>query len=204
MTIARKSPTFIKSVEKAGAFITGALLLFRVFFGMALDSYLLIGITLFAIFYLWFGFFIFTNAIPLDILDRRKRAEFTPFVITSSIFMGAVYSLGTISILYAIYFYPQMQLMLWFAFLLLLLSGAAMYLYNRLNPEKQVFCRQYFYRSAAYGVIILLLLVIPVETRLNVLYRKHPDFIESYMEYRKNPDVPENLQRLREERSRFR
>lgn len=204
MTIARKSPTYIKSVEKVGALITSALLLFRIFFGMALDFYLLIGITLFAIFYLWFGFFIFTNAIPIDILDRRKRAEFTPFVITSSIFMGAIYSICTISILYAIYFYPQMQFMLWFAFLLLLSSGGAMYLYNHLKPGKLLFCRQYAYRSAVYGGIIFLLLATPIETRLKVLYRKHPGFIEAYMEFHKNPDEPENLERLREERSRFR
>jgi hypothetical protein len=204
MSIARTNPTIINSIERIGSVVVALLLLFRILFDTSLNFVMLTAITLSAVYYLWFGFFIFTNAIPLDIIDRRKRAAFTPFVITSSILMGVVYSVCMISILFAFNFYPHMQFMLWFAFILILSSGGFLFTYHKIQPGESTFIKQFIRRSAIFGAFILFLLLIPVEKRLEVLYRKHPGFIQAYKEYRQNPDLHENIDKLREERSKFR
>lgn len=204
MTIARTNPTLINYIERIGSIAIALLLLIRIFFGTYIDIFLLTAITLSAVFYLWFGFFVFTNAVPLDLVDMKKRAAFTPFVTTTSILMGVVYSICMISVLYAFYFYPRMQFMMWFAFILLIFSGGILYIYHQTHPGEWNFIKQFVRRSSIMGLFIFLLLVIPVETRLKVLYSKHPGFIEAYGEYRLNPESQENLERLRDERSKFR
>ena len=157
-----------------------------------------------AVFYLWTGFFLFTNTLPLDIVEKGKRAAFTSFRITVSIGMGFVYSVSLISILYAYFFYPQMQLMLSFSFMLIFISTFLIVLYHYFNKNEFVFVKQFYKRSTILGVFILMIIVIPLETRLEILYRKHPGFIEAYIEYHQHPDAPEAIDKLRSERSKFR
>ncbi len=184
--------------------IVGTLLIFRILFGTLLDFYLLTITTLLAIFYLWSGFFIFTSARPSDIFDRKKRAAYTPFIIVASITMGVIYSLCFITILHAIFFYSLMHFMLGFSLFLILLSTALISLYFWFNQHEWLFMKQLYIRSAAIGLFILLIISIPLETRLHVLYRKHPGFIEAYKEYQQQPESQEALDRLRDERSKFR
>ncbi len=204
MTVARKEPTFIRNIEKYGSYAVILLICFRVFFDTRLDIFLLTGITLLAVFYLWFGFFIFTNARPIDIIDKGKRYVFTPFKITASIIMGVIYSISLISILYGFFFYPRMQFMLGFSFLLLLVSACILIVYHWLKKPDPIYLKQFYKRSVILGSFVLMIIIAPVETRLAVLYQKHPGFIEAYMEYRNDPNSPETLDKLRNERSRFR
>ena len=104
MTVARKEATLVKKIEKIGQLVAGLLIFYRLIFGTSLDFFLLTSITMLAVYYLWMGFFIFTNAIPSDIIDRKKRAALTPLKIAVSIAMGVVYSVCIITILYAIFF----------------------------------------------------------------------------------------------------
>ena len=204
MTVARKESTYIVIIEKFGLAAVALLLCFRIFLNTQLDIFLLSGITLLAVFYLWFGFFLFTNAIPIDMIDKKKRSVFTPFKITSSIVMGVVYSISLISILYAIFFYPRMQFMLGFSFLLLAVSTSLLAVYHWLNKNEYPYLIQYYKRSLIMGSFVLFILIVPVETRLEILYRDHPGFIEAYKEYRNDPNSPERLENLRNERSKFR
>ncbi|MFO7998117.1 MAG: hypothetical protein R6U86_03965 [Bacteroidales bacterium] len=196
--------TILNRVEKYGALIALFLLTYRVFFGIALDVFLLNAITLLAIYYLWLGFFLFNKTLPLDLVDRRKRVRFTPFRTVSSILMGLVYSVCLIAILYAVFFYPRMQFMLGFAFFLLGASLASTLVYHWLNKADWHFLSQFYRRTAILGVFILGTIITPVETRLGILYSNYPGFVEAYKEYRTNPDSPEALERLRSERSNFR
>jgi hypothetical protein len=204
MTVVRTEPTNFSRIERTGSVLAAVLLCYRTVFNTQLDIFLLSVITLMAVFYLWSGFFLFTNALPFDIVDKKKRSAFTPFRITTSIIMGFIYSLSLISILYAYFFYPRMQLMLNLSFILLLISAAVItfYLYN--NKDELLFVKQFYRRSVILGTFIFLIIIIPLETRLEILYNKHPGFIQAYIEYRKTPDSPETIEKLRSERSKFR
>lgn len=204
MTVARNKSTSIATIEKFGLTAIALLLCFRIFFNTHLNIFLLSGITLLAVFYLWFGFFLFTKALPLDLIDKRKRAVFTPFKITSSIIMGVVYSLSLIAILYAFFFYPRMQLMLAFSFSLLVISTCLLIVYHRLNRSEWPYVKQFYTRSFLLGLFVLLILIVPVETRLDILYKDHPGFIEAYKDYHNDPNSTEALEKLRDERSKFR
>ncbi len=200
----RIQPILVNKLERYGALIVGFLILFRIVFGTDLDFFLLNSLTILAVFYLWFGFFIFTRAIPSDILDRQKRAAFTPFRIASSILMGVVYSVCLISVLYSLFFYPRMQFMLGFSLFLLATSGSLIGVYVWLNRQEWGFIKQFFLRSVILGSVVLIMFSVPLEKRLQILFRKHPTFIEAYLEYREDPGSETALERLREERSRFR
>ncbi len=204
MTIPINKPTLSSTIETTGSVTITVLLCYRIFVNTQLDFFLLSGITLLAVFYLWFGFFLFTNAQPQDIVDKEKRAAFTPFRITTSIIMGVVYSVSLISILYAIFFYPRMQFMLGFSFFLLISYTSFIIVYHWLNKNEWTFVKQFIKRSAILGAFVFFILVVPVEKRLEVLYRKHPGFVEAYIEYRNSPNAPETIEKLRDERSKFR
>lgn len=204
MTVARKESTRVNKIERAGGIVISLLLIYRILIDTHLDFFILSSFSLLAVYYLWFGFFIFTNARPSDLTDRGKRSAFTPFKISVSILMGAVYSICLIAILYAIFFYQQMQLMLVLSLLCILAGTGFAVIYARLKQNNWLFVKQFIIRSSVLGSFILLLVILPVETKLNILYRKHPHFIEAYKEYRQNPESDEALERLRSERSRFR
>jgi hypothetical protein len=190
--------------EIYGAILVLCLLGYRFVFGVDLDFFLLTAITLLAVFYLWFGFFLFNKATPLDLLDRHKRAGFTPFRTASSILMGLVYSICLIAILYAVFFYPRMQFMLGFSIFLLGVSTTSMAVYHWLNRHDSAFLGQYYRRTAILGAFILGAMFTPVDTRLEWLYADFPGFIEAYREFQENPDSEQALVRLRSERSKFR
>ncbi|MFP4065452.1 MAG: hypothetical protein ACLFS0_08120, partial [Bacteroidales bacterium] len=102
------------------------------------------------------------------------------------------------------FFYPGMQFMLASALILLLLFTGVMIGIQYMQKKFDPFCPRMYLRAAGLFIILLILWVPPVEDRLNILFRDHPEFIEAYLDYRDNPDDPENIQRLREQRSRFR
>jgi len=204
MNLAKKSPTIINTIEKAGVIVVAVLLLLRILFGTSLNFFIQTGITLLAVYYLWFGFFLFTNSTPLDLIEKSKRKAFTPVVISSGILMGVIYSFSLITFIHAINMYTGMRTMVLMAFVLLIASSAFLLAWNWLRPDKLFSLGQILRRSAILGAVFLLFLLIPVEQRLQIFYRKHPGFVEAYNEYRLHPELQENLDRLREERSKFR
>lgn len=204
VTNADFQPTGLNRTEKYFALVVVILLGYRITFGVALDFFLLTAITLMAVFYLWFGFFLFNKAMPLDLVDRHKRSVYTGFRTVSSILMGLVYSVCLIAILYAVFFYPRMQFMLGFSVFLLSASLMLTLVYHWLNRSDKPFLMQYYRRTAILGTLILITLIIPVDKRLEILYDDYPGFVEAYREYRENPDSFEALEKLRGERSKFR
>lgn len=204
MTEFCREHTILNSIEKWSAIIVGFLIVYRLLVGTWLDFFLMMSITLLAVFYLWFGFFLFNRTLPHDLIDRRKRALFIPFKTITSIMMGLIYSICLIAILFGFSFFPSMQSLLWLSFMLLAGSTAYILFNQWLRKERDLFSRQFYIRTAIIGGLLILMLFIPLNTRLKVLYRKHPDFIEAYKQYRDNPDAPQTLEKLRYERSRFR
>ncbi len=87
---------------------------------------------------------------------------------------------------------------------MIFLSTCLIALYHYIHKNESMFVKQFYKRSAIFGLFILLIMVIPLETRLEILYHKHPGFIEAYLEYRQNPEAPEAIDKLRSERSKFR
>jgi hypothetical protein len=197
-------PKGLNKVENYGAIIVLCLLGFRFLFGVGLDFFLLTAITILAVFYLWFGFFLFNKAVPFDLLDRRKRAGFTPLRTVSSILMGMVYSVCLIAVLYAVFFYTRMQFMLGFSVFLLGVSTTLILVYHWFNRTDSAFLGQFYRRTAIMGAFIIGLTFTPVDTRLKLLYADFPGFIEAYREYRENPESEQALEQLRSERSKFR
>ncbi len=196
--------TIFNKIEIAGIIIVFILLAYRGVIGPGLSSLLLFSTTLLSIFYLWLGFFIFTRSLPIDLLDSLNRAHFNPIIISSSILMGVVYSYTLIAILFGFLFYPGMMFMLGSSFFLVLVTTVLLILYDRYQQIKPWFTRQFYSRSLLLGILTLILWVTPIDTRLEILFRDHPDFIEAYQHYRENPEDEKAIERLREERSRFR
>ena len=196
--------TILNRIEKLIAIPTVVLLIYRIFLGTSLDFFLLSAVTVMAVFYLWFGFFLFNRILPLELADPVKRQNLDSFRVVSSIFMGVVYSVCIISILFSIFFYPRMQFMLGFSLFLVLTAASLSAVYHWLNKQSGRFLRQFYLRSLILGGFIALTLSISVEKRLNLLYSDHPGFIEAYCDHRNEPNDPEAFDRLREERSKFR
>ncbi|MEE4176292.1 MAG: hypothetical protein V2I46_02160 [Bacteroides sp.] len=196
--------TLFKKIEFYGALVTLALLIYRVVFGTGLNGLLITALVVMAIYYMWFGFFIFSGRSLRDLATPQSRKRISPFRIASSILMGLVYSFCTIAILYAVFFYEAMNFMLAFAFFLSLLATGFTLVYHKLNPEDGPYLRQFYQRSAILGLLCLAMWITPVNTRLKVLFRQHPDYIEAYQNYRANPDDEQAEEALRKARSFFR
>lgn len=199
-----KSKSIYRKIEYYGALFTIALLLFRFLFGTALNGLLITALVFMSIFYMWFGFFLFSKVKIRDLATPKSRSQFIPFVLGSSLIMGLVYSVGTIAIIYGVYFYQGMNFMLGLAFFLILISTAVILLYHWLRGDQSGHLRQFYRRSAILGLFCLIMWLIPINTRLQILFRNHPDFIEAYKNYRANPDDPNADERLRTARSLFR
>ena len=97
-----------------------------------------------------------------------------------------------------------MEFMLGFSTALVLISLGLISLYYWFHRFEWIFLKQFFIRSAVIGTIILMFAYVPLDSRLKVLYRKHPGFIEAYKAYHADPGSEEALNLLREERSKFR
>ncbi len=194
----------MKRIEITGLIVIGLLLFFRVFVGMQLHVLLRILLVLTSIFYLWFGFFLFNKLGVIDLFHRSARKNLSPFKITSSIVAGFVYSVSFISIIHNLEFYRGMHFLTLLALLLnsLLLAWGGYLTWK--ESREGVFLKPLFYRSLIFTVLFLGVWVTPLETRLNLLYKEHPSFIEAYKAHMEEPDDQEKLQQLREERSAFR
>lgn len=196
--------TIINKFEKAGVVTVIVVMLLRIWLGPMTNTSLLVFTTLLSIYYLWFSFFIFNKLAPLQMLNRDIVLSLYPFQIYITILMGIVLSFTLIAVLAGFMFFPLMhKIMLW-AFVAL--TGFTIYLaiYQIIKKKDLPFLKRYYYRAALYISLLGLLLVPPVETRLNILYKDHPEFIEAYLEWRENPEDEEAQKRLRDIRSRFR
>ncbi|MFN2395923.1 MAG: hypothetical protein ABR597_09570 [Bacteroidales bacterium] len=194
----------MKRIEFVTLFIILALIVFRVSAGMQLHVLLRVFLVLIAIFYMWSGFFLFTGMSLKDLFNERKRNELSPKKVTSSITAGFIYSLSFIAIIHSIDLYRGMHILAGIAFSLnLLVVGFIVFLWTR-KKENNKFTQQFFIRSSILVVFFAFVILTSVETKLNLLYKDHPRFIEAYTEYIENPEDPEKLNVLREERSAFR
>jgi hypothetical protein len=196
--------TLISKIERYGGLLVLLLLALRFIVGTEVNVLLRVSITLLAIYYMWFGFFIFNRAVISDLIDRKKRAAFDPFRTTGSILMGLVYSYALIAIMFAVFFFQGMHFMLGFASLLLAAATGFAAFNQWLKKIDGKYLRQYYLRSAILLALTLSFWLTPLQTRLNIMYRQHPDFIEAYMNYHNNPGDEQAEQYLREVRSRFR
>lgn len=180
------------------------LLMYRIFVGIEFQVLLSVMLTLMAIFYMWFGLFLFNRTTPKVLFDKWKRKQLSLFQIAGSIGFGFLYSFSFITIMAVVNFYAAMDTMLLLALLfnILILGVCAFYLWR--GTGKKSFLRQFVLRSSVWILLLSAILSTPVDQRLEVLYKEYPDFIEAYTEYEQNPDNPEALQRLKDERSAFR
>ncbi len=196
--------TIINKFEKAGMVTVIVVMLLRVWLGPVTNTSLLVFTTLLSIYYLWFSFFIFNKLAPLQMLNRDIVQSLYPFQIYITILMGIILSYALIAVLAGFMFFPLMHKIMFWA--LIALTGFTIYLtiYHIIRKKDFPFLKRYYYRAALYLGLLGLLLIPPVETRLEILYRDHPEFIEAYLEWRENPDDEEAQERLRDIRSRFR
>ncbi len=200
----KNSEGLISKMEKAGLVTVIIIWLLRAWLGPVLNFALLVTTTLLAVYYLWFGFFVFNGIQPLDLLQRHVRQIFHPFRIVTSILMGFIMSYMLIAILFGFYFFSGVPTVMTSAFGLLVGFVLALLFFTFIKKKEVPHARKFYLRAALMLVGLLLLWLPPVEDRLNILYRGYPEFGEAYMEHMENPDCPEAEERLREERSRFR
>ncbi len=199
-----RKDTLVNKFEKAGLATVIVIWILRAAFGPMFNFSLLLITTLLAIYYLWFGFFIFNKMQPLDLLYQRNHQNISRFHISAGLLSGLILSYSLIAILFGFLFFPGMQTALITALSILLLFTAGIIAYDLVKKKHRKICKRYYYRAAVIGFFLAILLFTPIETRLSVLFRQYPDFQEAYLEYRENPDDEEAEERLREERSRFR
>ena len=199
-----KGKTIYDKIEYYGALITMGLLLYRFMFGTALNGLLITSLVLMAIYYMWFGFFLFTKASLRDMVTTQTRRQFSPFVIVSSIIMGLIYSFCTIAIIYGVYFYKAMNFMLASGFFLVLIASGFTLVYHWLNKNDGHYLLPFYRRSAILGLFCLFMWLTPIDTRLHILFRQHPDFIEAYKNYQANLNNEQAEEQLKTARGQFR
>ncbi len=200
----KQKDTLINKFEKAGLITVIVIWVLRVWFGPAFNYALLLTTTLLAIYYLWFGFFIFNKLRPFDLVHQHKRQSLTPFKIVTSILMGLIISYCLIAILFGFLFFPGMQTAIIFAFVVMVAFAGFIIAYQVIQKKHMAFCNRYYLRMVLFVVFLALLWIPPLEVRLGVLFRDHPDFQEAYIEYSENPECEKAKEKLRQERSRFR
>ena len=196
--------TIINKFEKAGMVTVIVIMLLRIWLRSITNTSLLVFTTLLSIYYLWFSFFIFNKLAPLQMLNKGIVQSLYPFQIYITIIMGIILSYALIAILAGFMFFPLMHKIMFWAFVAL--TGFTIYLalYQIITKKDLLFLQRYYYRAALYIVLLGLLLIPPVEKRVEILYKDHPEFIEAYLEWLENPDDEEVQERLRDIRSRFR
>ena len=199
-----KKDTLVNKFEKAGLATVLVVWILRASIGPVFNYTLLVTTTLLAIYYLWFGFFIFNHMQPLDLLYQQKHRSINRFNISMGIIMGVILSYGLIAILFGFLFFPGMQMAMITAAAVLVLLTAFIIIYRTIYKKHRQICRRFYVRASIIGFFLAILLLPPTELRLSVLFRDHPDFQEAYMDYRENPDDEKAKERLREERSKFR
>jgi glucan phosphoethanolaminetransferase (alkaline phosphatase superfamily) len=190
--------------EKYGAIAVLILLISRILMGADLNAALRSGLTLISIFYMWFGFFLFTRIRVKDFTDKSKKHLFSAFRITSSILMGFCYSYCILAIMFSVFFLKGMQFMLGLSLFLLIATTALLLLFNWFNRHETTFLKQFYLRSALIAMFIFAVLLTPLQTRLKVFYRDHPDFVTAYMDYYQSPQEENAREALKEARSKFR
>lgn len=200
----RQPDTLIIKFEKASIVTVLAVILIRIWLGPESNFLLLVSTTTLSIYYLWFGFFIFTRHKPIDLLDRSVVQHIKPLHIYLSIIMGIIISYSLIAILFGFFFYPSTPVLLGSAFIILISFTLFLVAFQVIGKKRIALFHRFYYRAVLYTTITALLWLIPLETRLNLFFRNHEDFIEAYLYYSDNPDDEEALERLRTERSRFR
>jgi len=196
--------TIINKFEKAGMITVIVVMLLRIWLGPVTNTSLLVFTTLLSIYYLWFSFFIFNKLAPLQLLKKSIVQSLYPFQIYITIIMGIILSYALIAILAGFMFFPLMHTIMFWAFIALTGFTIFLALYQIMKKKDLLFLQRYYYRAALYIVLLGLLLIPSVETRVEILYKDHPDFIEAYLEWLESPDDEEVLERLRDIRSRFR
>ncbi len=194
----------MRRIEITALVLISALILFRLFAGMQLHVILRILLVLISIFYMWFGFFLFTKMTVTDLSCSNKRKNLSPMKITGSITAGFIYSLSFIAIIHTLDFYKGMHFLPGLAFFLNLGVLGIVFFIFFMKKEKDPFFIQFIKRSSVMVVLFMIILLTPVGKRLAILYKDHPGFIEAYTAYMEDPDNPEKLNHLREERSAFR
>ncbi len=199
-----KKDTLFNKGEKAGAVTVIVLIILRLLVGTMMNYALLIVTTLLAVYYLWFGFFIFNKLQPLDLLNKHALRSLSHFRVAISISMGIVISYALIASLFGMFFYPGIDFMLRSSFILLVAFTGYLVSYQVRRKKSYAFLRHYYVRAASLAIILLLLWLPPLEERLDILFGDHPEFVEAYLEYNENPDHEDAIEKLREERSRFR
>ncbi|MDR4987872.1 MAG: hypothetical protein RG741_03405 [Bacteroidales bacterium] len=196
--------TIINKFEKAGLATVFVVMLLRVWLGPEANFVLLVTTTLLSIYYLWFGFFIFNKLAPIKLLDKTVVRSLSSFRVFLSIFMGIIASYALIAILTGFFFYPLMPYIIGSAFMLMVVFTTYLITYQLKKKPKLPVFRRFYYRAALFILFLGALFLTPREARLELLFRDYPEFIEAYIQYREHPEDDEALQRLREERSRFR
>lgn len=139
-----------------------------------------------------------------DLSCPNKRKKLSPFKITGSISAGFIYSLSFIALIHVLDFYQGMHFLSGLAFFLNLGVLGLVGFFRYMKKGKDIFYLQFLKRSTVMVLLFLTTLITPVEKRLDLLYKEHPGFIEAYTAYMEDPDDPERLNHLREERSAFR
>ncbi len=199
-----KRDTIINQLEKAGLITVILIWILRAWFGPVFNFTLLVTTTLLAVYYLWFGFFIFNKLQPADLLQHQVRQSITPFQVTTSILMGMITSYALIAIIFGFFFFPGIQMAIISAFVLIVVFTCFMLFHQIIKKKQLFFCKRYYIRIIVIGFFLILLGAPPLEYRLQLLFKDYPEFQQAYLDYRNNPDCEETKNRLREERSQFR
>lgn len=200
----KEKVTLFNKIERFGGLLVILLITGRVFIGPDLNAPLRISLTLLSVFYMWFGFFIFNRTLLTELITHSKNKLLNPFRITTSILMGLLYSFSMISLIFSFYFLRGMHVMMGLSTLLVVVATILMLVWQWLYKDEGGYIRQFYLRSALFAALGTAFLATPLQTRLEILYGNHPDFVEAYMNYFNHPDEDQAIENLREVRSRFR
>ncbi len=199
-----RKESIINKFEKAGLVTVVVIWLLRAVFGPDFNFALLVTTTVLSVYYLWFGFFIFNKLRPWDLIHRHIRQSINRFAVVTGILMGVIISQTLIAIIFGFYLFPGTQTVVTISAIVLLLFTGFLVIVQIIDKKSRPHCNRYYLRAGLLGIFLLLLWLVPLETRLEILYKDYPEFRAAYIEYVNNPDCERAIQKLRDERSRFR
>jgi len=154
-----------------------------------------------AFLYMPFGIFLFNN-IPLKKIFRTETYKGTsPIEIGKCLGLGYGLSMLLIGILFKIQHLPGTPLILMIG-LLITLVFIILFLIQYIKSKN----RQFFpvlWRAVVIGCFGILLFLTPSSTITKIQYRNHPQYIEAYENYLKDPKNEELQENLKIERSRI-
>ena len=162
---------------------------------------LILAIGILSIIYFGLGFLFCFDFSFRKLLANNSKQTFSTLKIFGGIATGLSLSIILVGILFRILNYPGATVMLLVG--VISLSALTIIAIFKKTKKSDRFYSTILYRAALYGIISLVILVIPTNTWLTWQYPNYPGYVKALIELRENPNDKEAQKKVEEERQKM-